>query len=60
MVIYDCFLVLTSGEIRHLPEIKCISWTRSRVMFTNSDDETEYFRAGEIVKCEMIILKGEE
>ena len=58
-MLYDCYLVLMTGEIRHLPEIKCISWLRSRIMFTNVDDETEYFRAGEIVKCEMIIQKGD-
>ena len=54
-MIYDCILTLRSGEIISLPEIKVISWLRSRVMFTNIDDETVYFRSGEIVDCHLFL-----
>ena len=58
-MLYDCYLVLWNDEIRHLPDIKLISWTRARILFTNVDDETEYFKTGEVVKCELIKQKGD-
>lgn len=53
-MLYDCMLVLTTGEMRYISDIKLISWTRARVIFTNQDDEAELFRTGQIEKCELI------
>lgn len=57
-MIYDCILTLITGEIISLPDIKLISWTRARVLFTNVDDETVTFRAGEIIDCHLFKKKG--
>lgn len=60
-MLYDCFLTLSGtdfGEIRCIPDVKLISWTRSRVIITNEDDESELFSSGQIVKC-TLIKKGE-
>ena len=57
-MLYDCILTLVTGEIISLPDIKLISWTRARILFTNQDDETVYYRAGEIVDCHLFKKKG--
>ena len=59
-MLYDCILYLVTGEVVSLPEIKLISWTRARVLFTNVDGETITFRTGEIVDCHLfkIVKKG--
>lgn len=58
-MLYDCILTLRSGEILSLPEIRTITWTRARVIFTNQDDETIYYKGGEIADCHLFIRKGE-
>lgn len=52
-MIYDCILYLVNGEVVSLPDIKLISWTRARVLFTNVDDECVTFRTGEVVDCHL-------
>ena len=59
-MLYDCILTLRSGEIISLPEIKLISWTRTRVIFTNVDNEDVFYLGGEIVDCHLFIKKGVE
>lgn len=57
-MLYDCILTLRTGEILSIPEVRCISWTRSRVIFINADEETVHFTAGEIADCHLFIRKG--
>ena len=59
-MLYDCILTLVSGEIISIPDVKLISWTRARILFTNQDDETVYYRGGEVVDCHLFIRKGVE
>ena len=59
-LLYDCILTLRSGEIISIPEVRNISWTRARVIFTNADEESVHFLSGEIVDCHLFIRKGVE
>lgn len=59
LLLYDCILTLRSGEIISLPEIRTITWTRARVIFTNQDEEAIYYRGGDIVDCHLFIRKEE-
>ena len=52
-MLYDAILVLNTGEIRYITDVKLISLTRARMLVTNDDDETELFRCGEIKKIEL-------
>lgn len=53
ILLYDAILVLNSGEIRYITDVKLISLTRARMLITNDDDETELFRCGEVKKIEL-------
>ena len=53
-MLYDAILVLHTGEIRYINNVKTVSLTRARVIITNDDDEGELFRAGEVKKLELI------
>lgn len=57
-MLYDAILVLNTGEIRYINDVKLISLTRARMLITNDDDETELFRCGEIKKIELTAKGG--
>ena len=52
-MMYEVMLVLDDGEIRMLHSIKLISWTRTRIIFTDTDDQSYHFMSGRIIKCEI-------
>lgn len=52
-MLYDAILVLYTGEIRYITDVKLISLTRARMLITNDDDETELFRCGEIKEIKL-------
>lgn len=54
---YEVMLVLNDGEIRMLHSIKLISWTRARVIFTDTDDNSYHYMSGRIIKCEMEVVR---
>lgn len=56
-MLYDCILELRTGEIVSLPEIRSISWNRSRVIFVNSDEESTHFLSGEITDCHLFLRR---
>lgn len=55
---YDVLLILDDGEIRTIKQIKLISWTRSRIIFTDIDDNNYHYLPGRIVKCELEYMGG--
>lgn len=56
-MMYEVTLVLDDGEIRMLHSIKLISWTRARIIFTDTDDQSYHFMSGRIIKCEMEVVR---
>ena len=56
-MMYEVTLVLDDGEIRMLHSIKLISWTRARIIFTDTDDQSYHFMSGRIIKCKMEVVR---
>ena len=52
-MLYDVILTLKTGEIKHLSHIALISWTRSRVIFSDNADQSVFYVAGMISECKM-------
>ena len=50
-VLYDCIIVLKTGEIIHLSHVRLISWTSSRVIITDNDDHSVMYVSGMIKDC---------
>lgn len=54
---YNAILVLRSGEIICIDCIKLISWTRSRIIFTDKYEKSYHYLAGDITECKLSLIK---
>lgn len=54
-MLYDVILTLKTGEIKHLSHIALISWTRSRVIFSDNTDHSVFYVAGMIAECKLVM-----
>ena len=52
-MLYDCIIVLKTGEIKHLSHIRLISWTSSRVIITDDHDHSVMYVSGLIKECKL-------
>lgn len=54
---YNAILVLRTGEIISIDSIKLISWTRSRIIFTDKYEKSYHYLAGDITECKLSLIK---
>lgn len=54
---YNTILVLRTGEIISIDSIKLISWTRSRIIFTDKYEKSYHYLAGDITECKLSLIK---
>ena len=54
---YNAILVLRTGEIISIDSIKLISWTRSRIIFTDKYEKSYHYLSGDITECRLSIIK---
>lgn len=52
-MLYDCIIVLKTGEIKHLSHVRLISWTSSRVIITDDTDHSVMYVSGMIKECKL-------
>ena len=54
---YNAILILRTGEIITIDSIKLISWTRSRIIFTDKYEKNYHYLSGDIIECKLSITK---